>query len=117
MKEYDGAEQTTDEYDGAEQTTDEYDGAEQTTDEYDGAEETTDEYDGAEQTTDVNGMHNFRAVPCFRSIMGPAVVRGPGMNFEHLIRLVLTSMMNITVPKTPRVLSPSVEADSVRLLY
>jgi hypothetical protein len=67
------------------------------------------EYDGARQTTGDYGMHDFIAMPCFRSIMGPAVVREPGMNFEHLIRLVLTSMMNITVPKTPRVLSPSVK--------
>jgi hypothetical protein len=67
------------------------------------------EYDGAEQTTDDNGMHNFRVVPCFRSIMGLAVVREPGMNFEHPIRLVLTSMMNMTVLKTTRGLSPSVK--------
>jgi len=72
------------------------------------------EYDRAKQNTDDNGMHNFRidpccrAVPFFRSIMGPAVVPERAMNFERLIRLVLTSMMNITVRKTPRVLSPSV---------
>jgi hypothetical protein len=69
----------------------------------------------AEVTTDNNGMHYFRfipccrVVPCFRSIMGHAVVLEPGMNLEHLIRLVLTSMMNIIVPKSSRVLSPSVK--------
>jgi len=67
------------------------------------------EYVGAKQTANDNGMHNSRTMPYFRTIMDPAVVREPGMNFEHLIRLVLTSMMNITVPKTPRVLSPSVK--------
>ena len=49
--------------------------------------------------------------------MGPAVVREPGMNFEHLIRLVLTSMMNITVPQDPSCFIAKCEADSVRLLY
>jgi hypothetical protein len=41
--------------------------------------------------------------------MGPAGLREPGMNFDHLIRLVLTSMMNIIVPKSSRVLWPSVK--------